>query len=57
MSVFGKPPLKVLTSGQAQVDMYYQGVKVRLSNTASKTIILEPAEIIQPAAPLDAQLR
>ena len=57
VSVFGKPPLKVLTSGQAQVDMYYQGVKVRLSNTATKTIILEPAEIIQPAAPLDAQLR
>ena len=57
VSVFGKPPLKVLTSGQAQVDMYYQGVKVRLSNTTTKTIILEPAEIIQPAAPLDAQLR
>jgi transcriptional regulator with XRE-family HTH domain len=57
VSVFGKPPLKVLTSGQAQVDMYYQGVKVRLSNTASKTIILEPVEIIQPVAPLDAELR
>ena len=57
VSFFGRPPLRVLTSGQAQVDMYYQGVKVRLSNTASKTIILEPVEIIQPAAPLDAQLR
>ena len=57
VSVFGKPPLKVLTSGQAQVDMYYQGVKVRLSNTASKTIILEPVEIIQPTALTDSQLR
>ena len=56
-SVFGKPPLKVLTSGQAQVDMYYQGVKVRLSNTTAKTIILEPAEIVQPVAPSDSQLR
>ncbi len=57
VSIFGKPPLKVLTSGQAQVDMYYQGVKVRLSNTTAKTIILEPAEIVQPAAPTDSQLR
>jgi len=57
MSIFGKPPLKVLTSGQAQVDMYYQGVKVRLSNTATKTIILEQAEIVQPVAPSDSQLR
>ena len=56
-SVFGKPPLKVLTSGQAQVDMYYQGVKVRLSNTTAKTIILEPVEIVQPVAPSDSQLR
>jgi transcriptional regulator with XRE-family HTH domain len=57
VSVFGRPPLKVLTSGQAQVDMYYQGVKVRLSNTSSKTIILEAAETIQPAALTDSQLR
>ena len=57
VSVFGKPPLKVLTSGQAQVDMYYQGVKVRLSNTVSKTIILEPVEIIQPTVSTDSQLR
>jgi len=57
VSVFGKPPLKVLTSGQAPVDMYYQGVKVRLSNITSKTIVLEPTEIIQPAAPTDSQLR
>jgi cytoskeleton protein RodZ len=60
VSVYGKPPLKVLTGGLNQVDLYYQGAKVRLGNTSSKTINLEPAEIIQPAAPLnstDSQLR
>ncbi|MBU3603617.1 helix-turn-helix domain-containing protein [Polynucleobacter sp. AP-Kaivos-20-H2] len=59
-SVNGKPPLKVLTGGLKQVDLYYQGAKVRISNTSSKTIILEPAEIIQPPAPptsTDSQLR
>jgi len=60
ISVYGKPPFKVLTGGLNQVDLYYQGAKVRTGNTASKTIILESAEIIQPAAPLsptDSQLR
>jgi transcriptional regulator with XRE-family HTH domain len=59
-SIYGKPPLKVLTGGLNQVDLYYQGAKVRIGNTSSKTIILEPAEIIQPAAPsvsTDSQLR
>ena len=59
-SVYGKPPLKVLTGGLNQVDLYYQGAKVRVGSTAGKTIILEPAEIIQPAAPsnsTDSQLR
>ncbi|MEA9603621.1 hypothetical protein VC159_04040 [Polynucleobacter sp. JS-JIR-II-c23] len=59
-SLYGKPPLKVLTGGLNQVDLYYQGAKVRVGNTASKTIILEPAEMIQPAAPsnsTDSQLR
>ena len=59
-SVYGKPPLKVLTGGLNQVDLYYQGAKVRVGNTTSKTIILEPAEMIQPAAPsnsTDSQLR
>ncbi|QWD67690.1 hypothetical protein AOC21_06500 [Polynucleobacter sp. VK25] len=59
-SIFGKPPFKVLTGGLNQVDLYYQGAKVRTGNTASKTIILEPAEMIQPAAPVtssDSQLR
>ena len=60
VSVYGKPPLKVLTGGLNQVDLYYQGAKVRVGSTAGKTIILEPAEIIQPAAPsnsTDSQLR
>ena len=56
-SVYGKPPLKVLTSGAAQVDIYYQGVKVRLSNITAKNILLEPAEVIQPLAPTDSQFR
>ena len=60
VSVYGKPPLKVLTSGLNQVDLYYQGAKVRIGNTSNKTINLEPAEIIQPIAPSnpsDSQLR
>ncbi|QKM64473.1 hypothetical protein DCO17_04015 [Polynucleobacter tropicus] len=57
VSIYGKPPLKVLTSGAAQVDIYYQGVKVRPSNIAAKNILLEPAEIIQPLAPADSQFR
>ncbi|MBU3557253.1 hypothetical protein ICN18_06380 [Polynucleobacter sp. Ross1-W9] len=59
-SVYGKPPFKVLTGGLNQVDLYYQGAKVRIGNTSSKTINLEPAEIIQPAATstsTDSQLR
>jgi hypothetical protein len=59
-SVYGKPPFKVLTSGLNQVDLYYQGAKVRTGNTSSKTIILEPAEIVQSVAPAtstDSQLR
>ncbi len=59
-SVYGKPPFKVLTGGLNQVDLYFQGAKVRIGNTSSKTIILEPAEIVQPAAPApstDSQLR
>ena len=60
VSVYGKPPLKVLTDGLNQLDLYYQGAKVRIGNTGSKTIYLEPAEIIQPVAPSissDSQLR
>ena len=60
VSLYGKPPFKVLTGGLNQFDMYFQGSKVRTSNTASKTIILEAAEVIQPLAPstsTDSQLR
>jgi transcriptional regulator with XRE-family HTH domain len=59
-SVYGKPPFKVLTGGLNQVDLYYQGAKVRTGNASSKTIILEPAEIVQTVAPTpstDSQLR
>ena len=59
-SVYGKPPFKVLTGGLNQVDLYFQGAKVRIGNTSSKTIILEPAEIVQTVAPAtstDSQLR
>lgn len=61
-SVYGKPPFKVLTGGLNQVDIYYQGVKVRIGNSSAKTLNLEPAEMIvqPPAAPLtstDSQLR
>jgi len=40
VSVYGKPPFKVLTGGLNQVDLYFQGTKVRLDTTTSKTIIL-----------------
>jgi cytoskeleton protein RodZ len=61
VSVYGKPPFKVLTGGLNQVDIYYQGAKVRIANPSAKTINLESAEVVaQPAAPLsstDSQLR
>jgi len=60
VSVYGKPPFKVLTGGLNLVDIYYQGSKVRIGNTPNKTIILEAAEITQSAPPLtssDSQLR
>ena len=59
-SIYGKPPFKVLTGGLNLVDIYYQGAKVRIGNTPSKTLNLEAAEIIQPSPPLtpsDSQLR
>ena len=55
-SIYGKPPFKVLTLGLNQLDLYFQGAKVRTGGTG-KTIILEAAEIIQPAASTDSQLR
>ena len=57
VSIFGKPPFKVLTSGLNQVDLYYQGGKVRPSNSSGKTIILESAELSQPVPATDSQSR
>jgi len=63
VSIYGKAPLKVLTGGLNQVDLFYQGDKVRLKNVSGKTILLEPVEINQPvspaipAPPADSQLR
>ena len=55
-SIYGKPPFKVLTLGLNQVDLYFQGAKVR-TGSAGKTIILEATEIGQPTASTDSQLR
>jgi cytoskeleton protein RodZ len=59
VSVYGKPPFKVLTAGLNQVDIYFQGAKVRTGSAgnAGKTIILEAAEVVQPTASTDSQLR
>ena len=58
-SVYGKPPFKVLTGGLNQVDLYFQGAKVRTSSAGNtgKTIILEAADIPQPAPSIDSQMR
>ena len=39
---YGKPPFKVMTVGLSQVDMYFQGWKVRPANPNDKTIELLP---------------
>ena len=56
-SFYGKPPFKVLTSGLTQLDMYFQGVKVRLTNLNIKTLILEPALLTPSAAQPDSEIR
>jgi len=56
VSIYGKPPFKVATLGLNQVDLYFQGAKVRTGG-AGKTIILEAAELSQPAASTDSQFR
>jgi cytoskeleton protein RodZ len=48
-SFYGKPPFKVLTSGLAQVDVFFQGAKVRLTNLNHKTLVLEAAEVVAPS--------
>jgi len=57
-SFYGKPPFKVLTGGLAQVDVFFQGSKVRLTNLNYKTLVLEAAEVVAPPADrTDSQLR
>lgn len=57
-SFYGKPPFKVLTAGLNQVDVFFQGAKVRLSNLNTKTLILEASEVLMPTADRsDSQLR
>jgi len=57
-SFYGKPPFKVLTGGLAQVDVFFQGAKVRLTNLNYKTLVLEAAEVvIPPVDRTDSQLR
>lgn len=57
-SFYGKPPFKVLTAGLSQVDVFFQGAKVRLSNRNTKTLILEAADVALPSAErLDSQVR
>lgn len=57
-SFYGKPPFKVLTPGLAEVDIFFQGAKVRPSNPNSKTIILEAGEVMMaPVDKTDSQFR
>jgi len=56
-SFYGTPPFKVLSSGLAEVDVYFQGAKVRPANLDGKSILLEAGDISQPAAPSDSQPR
>ena len=42
-SFYGAPPFKLLTAGLAQTEIYFQGMRVRPSNPAAKTLILEEA--------------
>ena len=56
-SFYGAPPFKVLSSGLAQVDVYFQGAKVRPANLEGKTILLEAGDISQPTSPSDSQFR
>jgi transcriptional regulator with XRE-family HTH domain len=47
-SFYGRPPFKVMTGGLAQADVFFQGAKVRLTNTNYKTLVLEAAELVAP---------
>ena len=41
-SFYGKPPFKVMTGGLSQVDLFFQGWKVKPSNPNDKAIELFP---------------
>jgi len=56
-SFYGKPPFKLLTGGLNQVDVYFQGAKVRLTNPNTKTLILEPASVAAPTNQSDSEFR
>lgn len=57
-SFYGQPPFKVLTSGLREVDVFFQGTKVRLADPAGKTLILEATGLEKPSVdPTDSQLR
>ena len=57
-SFYGRPPFKVLTAGLNQVDVFFQGAKVRQTNPNTKTVILEAAELVtSPVDRTDSQLR
>ncbi len=57
-SFYGKPPFKVLTAGLNQVDIFFQGAKVRLSNLNTKTLILEASEVLSSTTDRsDSQVR
>jgi transcriptional regulator with XRE-family HTH domain len=48
-SFYGKAPFKVLTDGLLQVDIYFQGFKVRPSDMDAKTLVLQPTELVSPS--------
>jgi len=56
-SVYGKAPFKILTAGLNQVDLYFQGVKVRPNNATGNTILLEPAPLNLVKNSTDSELR
>ncbi len=43
-SFYGKPPLKLLTSGLSSAEVFFQGYRVRPSNADSKSIVLVQAD-------------
>ena len=44
-SFYGTPPFKVFTNGLQELDIYFQGMRVRPTNTQAKVLILEEVPI------------